>query len=546
MGRLQSQAGVQQGDPLGPLLFALALQEILPSLDPDHQLNLQSWYLDDGVLCGPRATVLSALVTLQRSTPASGLAVNLDKCELFSRTALGEFPASIRRSSSPNIEILGAPIGDKVYCSSYIRDKRAEAKKLLSLLPELENPQVALSLLRTCGSFCRLIHIARTTPPELAKPELEAFDEDVRESFERSSLVQCSQTAWDQARLVTRFGGFGLRSVATHCEAAYISSYCASTGTSLSSCFDAACDAYNQKISDQSRILPSAALNNKPRQQALSAAIEEAEIKALNGKLSRAGMARLASITSSKATSAWIWAIPSPALGQDLTPEEMSILIKWWLGLPVSPDGTVCPRCPGQVALDPHGHHALTCKRGPDVISRHNALRDCFFHFCRWAGLNPQREVGAGLGSSQHSQKRPADVLLPNWSLGRDAAIDFTIVHPLNHSFLNGASMIGGAVAEIGAETKLETNGQKCDELGWQCIPMAVSVYGEWCDTGEDTIQRVASHLALQTRSRLSEARRVISTRLSLSLMRSNARALLGHSQHCLPTFGLTSARNFN
>ena len=34
-----------------------------------------------------------------------------------------------------------------------------------------------------------------------------------------------------------------------------------------------------------------------------------------------------------------------------------------------------CSLCPSP-ALDPLGHHALTCKGGGDLIVRHNALRD--------------------------------------------------------------------------------------------------------------------------------------------------------------------------
>ena len=44
---------VQQGDPLGPLLFSLVLQRLISSIDADDdylQVLFQAWYLDDGVL----------------------------------------------------------------------------------------------------------------------------------------------------------------------------------------------------------------------------------------------------------------------------------------------------------------------------------------------------------------------------------------------------------------------------------------------------------------------------------------------------------------
>ena len=54
------------------------------------------------------------------------------------------------------------------------------------------------------------------------------------------------------------------------------------------------------------------------------------------------------------------------------------------------------------------GHHALCCKLGGDVVSRHNKLRDIFNDFCHRACLAPQLEMGGW--SREHT--RPADVLV--------------------------------------------------------------------------------------------------------------------------------------
>ena len=37
MGHLSSQSGVQQGDPLGPMLFALVLQKLISTIDADDE-----------------------------------------------------------------------------------------------------------------------------------------------------------------------------------------------------------------------------------------------------------------------------------------------------------------------------------------------------------------------------------------------------------------------------------------------------------------------------------------------------------------------------
>ena len=52
---LLSQEGVQQGDPLGPFLFSLAIQNLINECK--SELNI--WYLDDGTVAGNAEDVLS-------------------------------------------------------------------------------------------------------------------------------------------------------------------------------------------------------------------------------------------------------------------------------------------------------------------------------------------------------------------------------------------------------------------------------------------------------------------------------------------------------
>ena len=64
-----SQEGVQQGDPLGPLLFCLTLQPVLNSL----QCKLKLGYLEDVTLGGSFQTVADAVALLKSSGEAIGL-----------------------------------------------------------------------------------------------------------------------------------------------------------------------------------------------------------------------------------------------------------------------------------------------------------------------------------------------------------------------------------------------------------------------------------------------------------------------------------------
>ena len=146
---------------------------------------------------------------------------------IISRTGNASFPPTVKCSLLPNLDILGGPIGDYLYCSKFIADKCAESKKVLSGLSEVAEVDlhVAVTLLRMCGSFCRMVHIARVTPPSLVSDALEVFDEEVRNCFMLSTAIEISQAAWSQAQLSLRFGGLGFRAVSYHAPAAFISSF---------------------------------------------------------------------------------------------------------------------------------------------------------------------------------------------------------------------------------------------------------------------------------------------------------------------------------
>ena len=110
-----SCCGVQQGDSLGPLGFALTLQPIVERIKAEVTgLNINTWYLDNGTLCGTPYNLAKALQIVEEEGPYRGLLLNCAKSLLYI-TEDGDASYNPLPPGIPTTEIgfilLGCPIG---------------------------------------------------------------------------------------------------------------------------------------------------------------------------------------------------------------------------------------------------------------------------------------------------------------------------------------------------------------------------------------------------------------------------------------------------
>ena len=74
----------------------------------------------------------------------------------------------------------------------------------------LEHPQAALLLLRMCCGTCKVLHLLKILPPELAENISTDVDESMMNAFTKLIGVPLAATAKQQVALPVRLGGFGL------------------------------------------------------------------------------------------------------------------------------------------------------------------------------------------------------------------------------------------------------------------------------------------------------------------------------------------------
>eukprot|EP00731_Ephydatia_muelleri_P011212 Em0006g106a len=154
-------------------------------------------------------------------------------------------------------------------------------------------------------------------------------------------------------------------------------------------------------------------------------------------------------------------------------------------------------------------------------------VRDTLFEFCQRACLGAQLEAGSSLGHEAR-QTRPADVLIPNWELGKPAAVDLCVTSPLNSNTLQVACVTPNSAAMQAEQRKHHSNDAKCEELGWVCIPLVVESYGSWGPEAQRCLSRLAGRLATtQLGQPKSLTTNLIYGRLNLTLIKANSRAIL-------------------
>ena len=166
----------------------------------------------------------------------------------------------------------------------------------------------------------------------------------------------------------------------------------------------------------------------------------------------------------------------------------------------------------------PYGDHALLCcGQWGERIARHNAIRDHVYSMAATAVLNPVKE---GRFILPGVDRRPADIYLPSWAEGRDAALDVTVINPLQPATVAEAAVTPGHSLSVAFDRKMRGAADDCARQGVSFIPMAFESLGGWHKTAEQQVKRLAQAVARQTGRDESECCSQATSRLSLLLMK--------------------------
>ena len=118
---------------------------------------------------------------------------------------------------------------------------------------------------------------------------------------------------------------------------------------------------------------------------------------------------------------------------------------------------------------------------------------------------------------------RPADVLIPGWASGKDAAIDVTVINPLQDSMVADAAATPGHALAVAHKRKLDKSWASCNRQGIAFLPLAVESLGAWHSSAIAEVKKLGSALARHTGEEEGTCISRLFQRLSVCLMRGNA-----------------------
>ncbi|XP_063389112.1 uncharacterized protein LOC134674887 [Cydia fagiglandana] len=520
---IRSQVGAQQGDPLGPLIFCLAIHQIICEV----KTPLNVWYLDDGIIGGSPDVVVQGLNTLIPALKEIGLEINPSKCECFTcggipTEALAEIEAvlpGMRLIDKSSFSLLGAPVFSEGV-SSVLQLKRQALSGVREHLAQLAG-HVALILLRNCFALPRMVYTLRTSPTWLFEQDLLSLDETLKTALESLLNVNLNEAQWCQASLPVRYGGLGVRRVRDIGLVAFLASAHGSAGLVARilgvESGDVCVPFVSEALAKWATLCPTDERpDNLVAQRAWDDILCKLAFSELQSGASGADLARLMAVSRPE-SGAWLHALPSPHLGTLLDNDSLRIAVALRLGCKVCD----AHRCICGVLVEENGHHGLSCQRCAGRFPRHHSLNEIVRRAMVSANIPCVLEPP---GLSRSDGKRPDGLTLVPWRRGRCLLWDATCVSTFAASHLRHTVKAAGSAAEIAAKSKRA----KYSELqgAYDFVPVAVETAGPWCSEAGELFRDLGRRL--RERGNDPRSGSWLVQQISIAIQRGNAASVMG------------------
>ncbi|GKB22508.1 hypothetical protein Tco_0861909 [Tanacetum coccineum] len=419
----------------------------------------------------------------------------------------GLFPVDVR-SPSLGVKLLGGAVSrDADFISGLAMRKAANVVDLMSLLPQLHDPQSELLLLRSCMGIAKLFFGLRTCQPAYMEEAALFFDKGLCGSIKNIVVYGgpfFGDLQWSLASLPIRFVGLGLYSAKVVSFYAFLASRAQSwvlqdhilrdSGicgmgddyVSALACLRDAIPSFDFNVFTNKETAPSKA------QQTLTSALFSEMVKDIEVRFDMT-VRQKAVFEFLRAPHAqdFLLAIPIDGLGQHMSPVEYRTILKYRLMILLFPVDAICPIC-RKACLDSFREHAVHCKELPGFKYRYDLVRDVLFNICRRAGISVRKEAPVNFlidPSDGRSTLRPVEILVFGRVRGKHACVDLTGVSPLVG--LSSRGFIVGQTALKATSCKVTKHEKSCVKNQHVFIPYVFDTFGFLAPEAVELLTRV-------------------------------------------------------
>ena len=178
-----SRCGARQGDPLGPVLFALGMMTAMREVQREHpEVHFPSFVDDIDALLTAKASEAggkcnAVYITLRDKLATIGISFN-SKTHLYCPSGETIHTALGITQARDGIATMGVPVGTAAFQLARARKRLANSFAQLELLPQVHFGH-AMRILRFCISK-RVAFLAGSLTPDVFRPLAEEWDAAVR------------------------------------------------------------------------------------------------------------------------------------------------------------------------------------------------------------------------------------------------------------------------------------------------------------------------------------------------------------------------------
>lgn len=496
-------SGVLQGDPLSPILFALAVQHAFGEIAEVCEHG--GAFADDLILASSLPELEKALASANMHLNPIGLSINFAKCKLILSpnvhpSAVAQFPTlrAIKVATGSDATVLGAPLLGRDL-DSWFTEKLAKYNKDLTKLHKLHHTQTEYLLLRHCGGLVRFFYALKTVPPRWwSQTQLAALKKFALGKIDGIHKGRPDLKFTNLPAMPIKLGGLGLHDPLVTALSQFLA--CVSQGLRAFRRFvgnddavpvgteDTMSDVGTKLGSIPDWILRAIDQGSPFRAARLSAALY---LVARDSECPPEHLAFLKQ-ADNPGRSAWLHCPPNKTAALFLDDDAFSLMTRWHMNETiVHSSQKTCAAC-GE-PCDAFGKHAVNCGQTLSFYTRHNHLRAALVRLLRRSGAQVEFEQAV-----PGSAERPADLLVTAPWLTAKTAIDVSVVaDPEPRSPLAEGSAVGSQTA-----LKISKYKQSCAAANWEFVPYVVDVHGGHGLKANSFLKKLCAAIAAHTGER--------------------------------------------